>query len=392
MTAAVYLTRAAKFLPNNPVDNDNMEEVLGMIGGKPSRARKITLRNNGIRTRYYAISRYTGELRYTNAQLTAEAVRALTDDEFQLDDIQLLSCGTSSPDQVLPNHALMVHGELGNQPCETSASSGICLAGLLAMKYGYMAIAAGLARNAVTTGSELFSTLLRAQNFTPESDAKVDELEREPGLAFGKDFLRWMLSDGAGAILLSDTPNAHGLSMRIDWIEMRSYANEYETCMYLGTTKQADGNMRGWRENTSLQDAVDSGAFAFEQDVKLLNPNITPVLVGRGLPDILKQHKLDPDEVDWFLPHFSSYHFHPILQQCLRDIGFEIPAQRWFINLERVGNVGAASMYLMVEELLNGGRCRAGDVVLCFVPESGRFSTGFMKMTVVDASGSASRH
>lgn len=125
MTAAVYLTRATKFLPNNPFDNDNMEEVLGMIGDKPSRARKITLRNNGIRTRYYAISRYTGELRNTNAQLTAEAVQALTDDKFQLDDIQLLSYATS--DQVLPNHILIVRGKRGNQPCETSASTW-CLA------------------------------------------------------------------------------------------------------------------------------------------------------------------------------------------------------------------------------------------------------------------------
>ena len=51
----VYITRSSAFLPNAPVDNDNIENVLGMVGGRPSRARRIVLRNNGIRERYYAI-------------------------------------------------------------------------------------------------------------------------------------------------------------------------------------------------------------------------------------------------------------------------------------------------------------------------------------------------
>ncbi|WP_379061870.1 beta-ketoacyl-ACP synthase III [Mesorhizobium sp. UC22_110] len=391
MTSAVYLTRAAKFLPNSPVDNDSVEDVLGMIDGRPSRARRITLRSNGIRSRHYSISRETGELRYTNAQLTAEAVRALTDEDFQLADIELLSCGTTSPDQMLPNHASMVHGELRSGTCETAASSGGCVSGVLAMKYGYMAVAAGLVRNAVVTGSEMLSTQLHARNFSPESDAKIAELERHEALAFEKDFLRWMLSDGAGAALLSGTPNPQGLSMRIDWIEMRSYAHDHETCMFMGAAKQPDGSIKGWKEYGSLQEVIDNDVLALEQDVKLLNAIAVPVTVARGLSDILRTRPLDPDEVDWFLPHYSSAYFRPVVQQALRDIGFEIPEQRWFTNLERVGNVGAASMYLMIEELLNGGHCQIGDVVLCYVPESARFSTGFVKMTVVDAQGNTTR-
>jgi 3-oxoacyl-[acyl-carrier-protein] synthase-3 len=47
-----------------------------------------------------------------------------------------------------------------------------------------------------------------------------------------------MLSDGAAAFLLSDKPNADGLSLRVDWIEGVSYANEMETCMYMACEKQ----------------------------------------------------------------------------------------------------------------------------------------------------------
>ncbi len=47
-----YITGTSAFLPNAPVRNDEIESILGMIGGKPSRARRIVLRNNGIRERY----------------------------------------------------------------------------------------------------------------------------------------------------------------------------------------------------------------------------------------------------------------------------------------------------------------------------------------------------
>lgn len=45
----VYITRVSSFLPNRVVENDNMEQYLGLIGDKPSRTRSIVLRQNGIK-------------------------------------------------------------------------------------------------------------------------------------------------------------------------------------------------------------------------------------------------------------------------------------------------------------------------------------------------------
>ena len=52
----VYITRVSSFLPNRVVENDNMEQYLGLIGDKPSRTRSIVLRQNGIKKRYYALN------------------------------------------------------------------------------------------------------------------------------------------------------------------------------------------------------------------------------------------------------------------------------------------------------------------------------------------------
>ncbi|KKK64263.1 hypothetical protein LCGC14_2986010, partial [marine sediment metagenome] len=125
----VYITRIAKFLPNSPVENEKMEEKLGFIDGKASRARRIVLRNNKIKTRYYAIDD-DGNLTHNNAQLAAIAVEALCDEEFTVRDIELLSCGTSSPDQILPSHASMVHGFLKNRNLEINSASGACCSGM----------------------------------------------------------------------------------------------------------------------------------------------------------------------------------------------------------------------------------------------------------------------
>jgi 3-oxoacyl-[acyl-carrier-protein] synthase III len=63
--------------------------------------------------------------------------------------------------------------------------------------------------------------------------------------------------------------------------------------------------------------------------------------------------------------------------------GPKIPQSRWFTNLPRVGNVGSASIYLMLDELFNSGKLERGQRLLGFIPESGRFSVAFIHLTVV---------
>ena len=67
----------------------------------------------------------------------------------------------------------------------------------------------------------------------------------------------------------------------------------------------------------------------------------------------------------------------------LAQVGLDIPEEKWFTNLVHKGNTGAASMYIMLEELFNGKQLKKGDRLLCFIPESGRFLTAYMHLTVV---------
>lgn len=379
---AAYVTQAAAFLPNEPVGNDDMERVLGKIGGRESRARPIILGRNGITTRHYAIDPQTGAPTHTNAQLAAEAVRRLADERFSLAELDCLAASTSIPDQILPSHATMVHGELGSPSCEVIATSAVCICGVSALKYAYMGVLAGLFQHAVASGSEAASSILRAAIFEPELQARVDALQQNPEIAFEKDFLRWMLSDGAGALLIEPAPRAGATSLRIEWIEIFSYANETEACMYAGAEKLRDGRLRSWMW-APPEERVSRSVMALKQDVRLLNEKIMHYTVERGLTDLVARRGIFADHVDHFLPHYSSGFFRDRVYESMRKVSFDVPQERWFTNLPTKGNTGSAALYIMLEELFHSGRLRSGEKILCYVPESGRFSVAYILLTVV---------
>jgi len=376
----VYITKVSKYLPNTPIDNDQMEAFLGEINETASKAKRIVLRNNGITTRYYALDTQ-GNPTHTNADLTCLAIKGLLDTHFKAADIQVLSCGTSTPDCLLPSHAAMVHGLLkGSGAVELNSSAGVCNSGMNALKFAYLSVKSGNSTNAVCTGSERVSSWLRANKYESEIQS-LTLLQEQPILAFKKDFLRFMLSDGAGALRLESEPHPTDRSLQILWMEAHSYAHQLEACMYAGCEKQSDGSLKAWSDYSPEQ-WLEQSIFSIKQDVKLLNENIL-VKGAESMQATLNKHALSPDEITYFLPHISSLYFKDRLYEELKKVGIDIPLERWFLNLPQVGNVGSASPYLMLEELFNSQKLQKGDTLLLSVPESGRFSYSYALLKVV---------
>ena len=382
MSREVYINDIQAFLPNAAVDNSEIEAVLGQVGPRPSRAKRMILRSNKITSRHYAIDKESGKATHSNAQIAAEAIRKLHNDAHDINTIEVLACGTTIPDQLMPNHALMVHGELGIPSCEVIATAGICLSGTMSLKYGYMSVLSGQSNNAVATGSENASAAMRAENFKEEIETRIEALERQPEIAFEKDFLRWMLSDGGGAVWMSAEPNAESISLKIEWIVQKSYANELDACMYAGCEKLEDGSLKGWREY-SQEEWIKNSISSVKQDVKLLNEKIIEYTVTKPLKELVEKGQLKPEEISYFLPHYSSGYFRDKVYEGMKEAGCDIPQEQWFTNLSTKGNTGSASIYVILEELFHSGRLQKGEKLLCYIPESGRFSTAFMQLEVV---------
>lgn len=373
----VYITRAAKFLPNEAVSNDEMESYLGLINDTASKARRIILRNNKIISRHYAVDK-TGKSTHSNAELTNNAIEQLFDEKFTAQDLEVLSCGTSTPDVFLPSHAAMVHGLLKNKSVELNSSTGVCCAGMNSLKFGFLSVKSGNSKNAICTGSEKVSTWLIAKKYSQEV-SNLKNLEEQPIIAFKKDFLRWMLSDGAGALLLQNEPG-EGISLKIEWMEAFSYAFELETCMYAGGDKLENGEIKSWSDYEP-EELLNQSVFSIKQDVKLLDEFILSK-GAESMSDAMNKNNISPDQVDYFIPHVSSNFFVEGLKKGLSEKGVGMADEKWFMNLSRVGNVGSASIYLALEELMNSGNLKKGDRILLSVPESGRFSFAYAYLTV----------
>jgi 3-oxoacyl-[acyl-carrier-protein] synthase-3 len=388
----VYITAAGAYLPGPPVDNERMESVLGLVDGKPSRLRQRILRSNGITARHYALDAQ-GRTTELNEELAVKAIHAaLERSALQLGDVEMLSSGTTQGDVPIPGFASMVHGRLGGRPMEILSAGGVCCASMAALAGAWRAVATGQRRNAVVVGSELVSRSLKATRFRRETASAstptdLDEL-RGSYRDFDADFLRWMLSDGAGSVVLENAPRADRLSLRIDWIELKSFANEFSACMYTGMAhKDSPRAGNTWLDLATIAEADQAEFMRIRQDTELL-----PQIVRLGAEEYLRliqSGRIDPAEVDHFLCHFSSQFFKAEIVKFLEQAGLCIPEEKWFTNLYTRRNTGAASIFIMLEEAFNSGRFRPGERILLMVPESGRFTVSFALLTCVGAGSRA---
>lgn len=363
-----WIQGSGRFLPGPAIDNAAMDAYIAPLTRLSDRIKRRILAENGIRTRHYAIAA-DGETRHSCAAMAAAAIHdCLGASALRLDDIGLLACGTSGGDALMPGFASMVQGELNAPPMQTFSSHGICASGVGAWESAAAAIELGSHRHALVAAAEMPSRLFKRSRYAA----------RDYDTDFDAHFLRWMLSDGAGALALTSAPQAaDGLRLRLRFIHQRSFSGDYPVCMQLGLS--ADRS-RSHLDYDSWKDAEADGALFLRQDIRML-----PHLFDIGVHEYAKlAHAgwIDPARIDHFLCHYSSERFAPVVDELMAKAGLAIPRERWYSNLVTRGNTGAASIFIMLDEFLRTRTLAPGERILCFIPESGRFTVSFVLIEV----------
>ena len=364
----VYLQSAGMFLPGTPVDNAGMDAYVAPLNRISDRLKRRILGENGIQTRHYAIDG-AGQTVFSNAQMAQAAIEAtLAQAGRKLGEVGFLSSGSSGGDALMPGFANMIQGEMAAPPMETLSVHGVCAASVGALQAAAQAVEGGAHPLALAVASEMPSRLFKRSRFAAQGyDTDFDA-----------HFLRWMLSDGAGAVLLGGPqalPHTPGLRLKLRWTHQRSFAGDYPVCMQLGLTPDRSTSHLDF---PAWGDAEAAGALALRQAIRLL-PHLFDVCIHE-YADLAHQGWVPERGIDHFLCHYSSERFIPVVDELLEKAQLGIPRERWWSNLAWRGNTGAASIFIMLSEFLQqqGTRLKAGDTVLCFIPESGRFTAGFM--------------
>jgi 3-oxoacyl-[acyl-carrier-protein] synthase-3 len=156
--------------------------------------------------------------------------------------------------------------------------------------------------------------------------------------------------------------------------------------MYFGAVKTNEGfqkgHLKGWA-NQALTAENAPLIMSIKQDVKLLNDNVVRLTVEEALSRVIAKRGLRARDYRYFLPHYSSHYFRDRLHDAMANIDFSIPYEKWFTNLYTKGNTGSASIFIMLHELIETKALLPGEKILCFVPESGRFTSCYFQLTVV---------
>jgi 3-oxoacyl-[acyl-carrier-protein] synthase-3 len=367
----VYVNATGAFYPGEPVDNAHIDDYIAPLNSGSSRLKRRILAENGIQQRYYSVGP-DGRTRFSAAHMAANAVRTcLHDAELSPGDIDLLCTGTSGGDATLPGFSNMLQGELAAPPMMTSSHSGVCAAGVAALQHAAMALEVGHARCAMVATSEMPSRLFKRSRFA----------SRGYDIDFDAHFLRWMLSDAAGAWLVESAPRGER-PLKLINMHLRSFSGDYPVCMQVGLSANATtGAAKSYLDYESFADAEKAGAYSLRQNIRLL-PNLFDVAIHEYVR-LVQAGWIDTTRIDYFLCHYSSQRFAGVVRELLDKAGLSIPDDRWYNNLQTRGNTGAASIFVMLDDFLREHEVKPGERIFCFVPESGRFTVGYLLFEVV---------
>lgn len=357
-----FITSTGSFLPGARIGNDDIELHLGQLVGE-AEVKATVLKMNGIIGRHYAQDANQQQT-HDVYQLACEAIKDCLDQKGEVSKlVSLLSAGTTYAPMSGPGICSILHSQLSElglltQSVEVSSNSGICTSAAAALVSSIRSVVAGEHAAAICVGTEHPSRVLKAETIDPIDDRdQHTELRRSQW--FMSVFLRFMLSDGAGAFLLQNQPNAKGVSFRVDWTHSRSFAHQTPLCMKL--------------ENQEIR---------LSQDISILSKYLMP-MATQFAAEAMARHGEDLINYKFVLPHLSSFFFRKKTERLMQKFTSSPDPVPYWTNLATAGNTGAASIFVMLDQYLRDESVCDGDRIMLFIPESGQFNFVMVSLTAV---------
>ncbi|HSF06383.1 MAG TPA: beta-ketoacyl-ACP synthase III [Methylomirabilota bacterium] len=275
------------------------------------------VQRTGIRER-----RIAEEGEATSDLAVRAAQQALERANLVPEDIDFIIVGTTTPDMFFPTTANLVQHRLGCRRAGSVDVLAACAGSIYSLAIGAKFIETGKCRRVLCIGAE---TLSKITDFTDRGTCIL-------------------LADAAGAAVLEPAEDGSGL---LD-------ADLYSDGQYWDLLYMPGG---GSRHPTTRETVEARMHYA-----KMKGNEVFKVAVRMFVEcaeTILTRHGLTVADLDLFIPHQANLR---IIEAAAKRVG--LPMDKVFVNVDRYGNTGAASVYVALEEALAAGRVRRGDLVL----------------------------
>jgi len=290
------------YLPENIVTNDDLAKIMDTSD-------EWIASRTGIRKRHLVKEE-------TTAQMSAKAAKqALKEAGLKAEELDLIIVGTLSGDYVTPSTACEVQAMIGADKAVAFDVNAACSGFMFAMNTAYAFIQSGIYQNALVIGAEILSRLM-------------DWNDRSTCVLFG---------DGAGAAVV--TADEKGL---------------------LGFVQGSDGTKgmvlackNRLNNNPLIKNSVEPDhVFMDGQEVYKFAVSTVPA----SIQAVLEEAGLEVSDIKYFLLHQANIR---IIQSVAKRLKADI--NRFPTTLEHCGNISAASVPILLDEVNKKGMLQRGD-------------------------------
>lgn len=262
---------------------------------------------------------------FTSDMASKAALQAIERAGITADKIDLIIVATITPDMLFPSTACLVQQKIGATRAAAFDIEAACSGFIFAMEIGQQFIMSHTADVVLVIGAEKLSSI-------------IDWKDRNTCVLFG---------DGAGAAILQNRPNSHGL---------------LTACMGSDGTKAGLLSMPGGGSRCpATLDSVQRGLHFLRMDGKETFKNAVNAMCTAAT-EALRRCELDITQIKCVIPHQAN-------RRIIDAVGERLGAtpEQMFVNLHKFGNTSAASVAIALEEAVSSGVIKRGDLILLVV-------------------------
>ncbi len=309
MTPSVGILGLGFHLPSKVLTNADLEKI-------------VETSDEWIRTRTgISQRRIAAETENTSDLATEAAKKALADAKLKPTDIDLILVATMTPDMPCPATACLVQAKLGAPQAAAMDISAACSGFVYGLVVGQQFIASGTYRHVLVIGAEVLSRF-------------IDWKDRGTCVLFG---------DGAGAAVLGPTTQGRILST------------------YLGSDGSKVDLLKvpgGGVARPATHESVDARDHFLKMNGTEVFKHAVRAMSDAGLK-VIEKAGIRPEQIACLVPHQANIR---IIQAVVERAG--IPLEKVYLNVDRYGNMSAASTIVAFCEAVKEGRIKKGDYVL----------------------------
>ncbi len=307
------IAAVGSYVPERVLTNADLEKMVDTTD-------EWILTRTGIRER-----RIAAQDEYTSDLATKAALIAMERGNIKGEEIDLIIVATITPDMPFPATACLVQQKIGARRAAAFDMEAACSGFIYGLEIGHQFVMSHTYETVLVIGAEKLSSIINWR-------------DRNTCVLFG---------DGAGAAILQNRPNTHGL---------------LTACMGADGSKADLLSLPGGGSRCpATPQSVADGLHFLRMDGKETFKSAVNAMYTAAT-EALRRCELDITQIKCVIPHQAN-------QRIIDAVGDRLGAKpdQVFVNLHKYGNTSAASVAIALDEAVSSGRIQRGDLILLLV-------------------------